>query len=352
MKEVEELKTVFDFGKLTPTDLIKEAEDISNESDNFGILKSKPVNKWIEEAKNQPVPKMLLGELWYENELCILFADTNLGKSILSVQIGNSISKGQQIRGFQLEAPKQKVLYFDFELSAKQFEVRYSTKESNGELSNHYLFDEDFIRIEINSNAEIPNVSFEEAINNSIEEVVIRTGAKILIIDNITYLRSATENAKDALPLMKHLKDLQRKHKLSILILAHTPKRDLSIPITRNDLQGSKMLVNFTDSSFCIGESFKDKRIRYIKQIKARNTEIVYDSENVITTQITKESNFLQFEFLNFGTEKEHLKQLSEQDRESNIEKVKQMISQGISQRKISAELGISLGAVNKYSKL
>ena len=151
---------------------------------------------------------------------------------------------------------------------------------------------------------------------------------------------------------MKHLKDLQRKHKLSILILAHTPKRDLSKPITRNDLQGSKMLVNFTDSSFCIGESFKDKRIRYIKQIKARNTEIVYDSENVITTQITKESNFLQFEFLNFGTEKEHLKQLSEQDRESNIEKVKEMISQGISQRKISTELGISLGAVNKYSKL
>ena len=88
--------------------------------------------------------------------MCILFADTNLGKSILSVQIGNSISKGQQIRGFQLEAPKQKVLYFDFELSAKQFEVRYSIKEPNGELSNHYLFDEDFIRIEKHSTQLVP----------------------------------------------------------------------------------------------------------------------------------------------------------------------------------------------------
>jgi len=352
MKEVEELKPVFEFGKLKPTDLIKEAEDISNDSDNIGIFKVKGVNKWVEEAKNQPTPRMLFGELWHEKEVCVLFADTNLGKSILSVQLGNSISKGEQIRGFKLGVPKQKVLYFDFELSAKQFEVRYSTKEPNGELSNHYLFDEDFIRIEINSNAEIPNVSFEEAINNSIEEAIIHTGGKTLIIDNITYLRSTTENAKDALPLMKHLKNLQRKYKLSILILAHTPKRDLSKPITRNDLQGSKMLINFVDSCFAIGESFKDKNIRYIKQIKARNTEIVYDSENVITTQITKESNFLQFEFLNFGTEKEHLKQLSEQDRESNIEKVKQMISQGISQRKISAELGISLGAVNKYSKL
>ena len=54
-----------------------------------------------------------------------------------------------------------------------------------------------------------------------------------------------SEKAKDALPLMKHLKVLKNKYNLSILALAHTPKRDLTKPITRNDLQGSKMLINF-----------------------------------------------------------------------------------------------------------
>lgn len=111
MKEVEELNPVFEFGKLKPTDLIKEAEDISNESDNIGIFKVKGVNKWVEEAKNQPTPRMLFGELWHEKEVCILFADTNLGKSILSVQLGNSISKGEQIRGFKLGVPKQCLQY-------------------------------------------------------------------------------------------------------------------------------------------------------------------------------------------------------------------------------------------------
>lgn len=77
---------------------------------------------------------------------------------------------------------------------------------------------------------------------------------------------------KDALPLMKELKFLKNKYHLSLLILSHTPKRDLSKPITRNDLQGSKMLINLCDSSFSIGERSTDKGIRYIKMIKARNT--------------------------------------------------------------------------------
>src|SRR5690606_40367234 len=118
---------------------------------------------------------------------------------------------------------------------------------------------------------------------------VLFRSAKILIIDNLTYLKNETEKAKDALPLMKHLKALKSKYGLSILALAHTPKRDLSKPITRNDLQGSKMLINFCDSSFAIGESFNDKHLRYIKQIKARNTEIIFDSENVGVCQIRSE---------------------------------------------------------------
>ncbi|WP_245812619.1 AAA family ATPase [Salegentibacter echinorum] len=314
----------------------------------------KTANSWIEQAKKSPIPQMLFGELWHENELCILFADTNLGKSILAVQIGNSISNGEKIPGFKFEANKQPILYFDFELSAKQFEARYSVKnEDKKEFENHYFFDKNFIRVEINPDAELPkNESFENYLNYSIEESIKETGSKILIIDNITYLKNETEKAKDALPLMKHLKALKSKYGLSILALAHTPKRDLSKAITRNDLQGSKMLINFVDSCFAIGESHTDKYLRYIKQIKARNTEILYDTENVIICQIQKPLNYLEFEFVGLGTEREHLKQFTEQDRNNTIEKTKELSQKGYSQRQIASELCISLGAVNKYLKL
>ena len=94
----------------------------------------------------------------------------------------------------------------------------------------------------------------EDYLHDSIATAIQNTGARVLIIDNITYLRQETERAKDALPLMKHLKALKLEYNLSILALAHTPKRDQSKPLTLNDLQGSKMLMNFSDSSFCIGE--------------------------------------------------------------------------------------------------
>ena len=44
-------------------------------------------NDWIDKVKHIRVPNMLFSELWYENELCILFADANVGKTILAVQI-------------------------------------------------------------------------------------------------------------------------------------------------------------------------------------------------------------------------------------------------------------------------
>ena len=322
-------------------------EQTAKKKESIGLFKVMTANQWIEQAKTRPIPKMLFGEFWYENELCILFADTNLGKTIKAVQIGDSISTDKHINGFKMEAQKQAVLYFDFELSDKQFENRYSIN-----FKQHYSFNDNFIRVEINPEAEIPeNATFENFLYQSLEQSIIKTGAKILIIDNITYLKNETERAKDALPLMKYLKSLKSKYSLSILALAHTPKRDLSKPITRNDLQGSKMLINFVDSCFAIGESHTDKNLRYLKQIKARNTEIIYDTENVATCQIQKPLNFLEFEFLRFGTEREHLKQFSDNDRETRISEALELKKQGISNVQIAEQFNVSEGAVRKWIK-
>ncbi len=347
------METNFDFNRygIGIEDIKTHADQLIQQGieakESKGLFKVKTASRWIEQAKTRPIPKMLFSEFWFEGELCILFADTNLGKSILAVQIGNSISRGEPIRGFKLETAKQPILYFDFELSDKQFENRYSIK-----FERHYDWDKNFLRSEIDTDCEIPeNQTFEDYLNLSLERSIIETGAKVLIIDNITYLKSETEKAKDALPLMKHLKALKNKYELSILALAHTPKRDLSKPITRNDLQGSKMLINFCDSSFSIGESHSDKNLRYLKQIKQRNTEQIYDAENVCVCQIDKPGNFLLFEFMNFGKEWDHLKQHTEKDKEKLNEQVTELNKHGRSLREIGAELGISHMKVQRIIK-
>lgn len=283
------------------------------------LLEVKTANKWIEQASRRPIPRMLFSEFWFEQELCILFADTNVGKTILAVQIADSISRGKSIPGFKLETKAQKVIYCDFELNDKQFQSRYSRN-----YEDPYLFSDNFLRVEINPDADFPeDASFEFALSNAIERVITDTGAKIVIIDNITYLRHENERAKDALPLMKHLKRLKSKYNLSLLVLAHTPKRDLTKPLTRNDLQGSKVLMNFCDSSFAIGESSSDSSFRYIKMIKVRSTEHIYDSYNIMVCQITKPDNFLHFNFLHLDSEYKHLKMVTERDREILEEEVR-----------------------------
>lgn len=311
-------------------------------------FKIKTVTTWIEEAKLRPVPKMLFSELWFENELCILFSDTNLGKSALAIQIANSISKGFNIDGFKLEMSPQKVLYFDFELSDKQLEKRYSNN-----FQDHYEFNPNFLRAEINPEQDTPPEfqTFEEFLCNSIEQTVIIENVKILIIDNLTYLKNDTEKAKDALQLMKMLNNLKRKYGLSILVLAHTPKRDATKPISKNDLSGSKMLMNFCDSCFAIGESFRENGLRYLKQIKQRNTEQIYDIHNVIICKIENPSNFLQFNFIGYENELEHLKQYTQTDSDDRLTKVLELKLQGMANTKIAEMLHCSEGTIRHILK-
>jgi len=327
------------------------------QKENVGLFKMKLANEWLNDAKNKPIPKMLFSELWHEGEVCILFSDSNLGKSILAVQIADAITKGRYDKGFKMEANAQTVLYFDFEMSDKQFEKRYSI-----DYAKHYEFNNNFFRIEIDTDAELPPINpnepdgkkmnYQDFLNHSIENAIQKTEAKILIIDNITYLNDQIEAAKDALPLMKALKKLAKKYSLSMLVLAHTPKRDMSGKINQNHLSGSKMLFNFCDACFAIGKNGKDKDLRYIKQIKARNTGYVYGETNVITCEIKKPGNFLMLEFKEFNYETEHLVELTENDRKKRKENGIELIEQcKLNNSQIAKELSVSEGAVRKWRK-
>lgn len=325
-------------------------KDVLKINSNVGLFKIQSANEWINQAGKKPIQKMLCDVLWFENELCILFADTNIGKSILAVQIGESIASGKPINGLRIETDPQTVLYLDFELSDRQFRKRYI---SDTEPITEYQFSDNFNRAEIDVDCEIPTAfnDFETYLIHSIELLIVTSNSKILIIDNLTYLRNNNEKASDALPLMKHLKKLKTKYDLSILVLAHTPKRESSKPLSKNDLSGSKMLINFCDCSFAIGESFQDKSLRYIKQIKVRNAECVFDSENVFVSEIGKKDSFLGFDFLRYDREKVHLREVSNEEVNEIDDKVVELKTKGISNYAIAKELKINAMRVQRILK-
>ncbi|SUP53142.1 Uncharacterised protein [Weeksella virosa] len=221
-------------------DLTKASQAHNGMPDSVGMMNIKTANQTILEASLLPTPRALWDSFWYEGELSCLFADSNVGKSILAVQIADRIARTDN------------VLYLDFELSEKQFQLRYTNE--HGEL---YTFPDKLYRVSIDCN-QLLDANFEEAIIGGIEQMAVQTDCKIFIIDNLTYLCCAMEKGDAAGRLMIQLNNLKKRYALSILVLAHTPKRSLDCPITSNDLAGSKRLYNFFDSVFTIGKSAQD----------------------------------------------------------------------------------------------
>jgi len=312
-----------DFAALIGEDLSRAEAMKDGIPEVVGMLRIKSANQTLIEAQQRPDPNPLWLSLWYEGEVCCLFADSNLGKSIYAVQIGESVAK------------TKRVLYFDFELSDKQFQLRYTDEQ--GHL---YHFPDKFYRVEINKeNLDVDN--FEESIISNIEAAALQSGAEVLIIDNLTWICSNSEKGDVAGRFMMKLTALKKKHNFSVLIVAHPPKRDMTRPITQNDLAGSKKLFNFFDSCFAIGQSARDNALRYIKQIKVRHGEFEYHSDNVIICQIEKNGAFLQLTQIGFATEREHLKEQSEKDKDALKQQAIEMRANGLSVKEISVALGV-----------
>ena len=265
------------------------------------IFSAMTANETIEVAKEQKNPKKLYKEFWFENEVCCLFADANVGKSILAVQISNAIAE---------KLPKDEyILYYDFELSKKQFELRY-TDEKN---KSTFKFNDRFIRVELNTDkvkeyCETTKASFDDIIMDAIEANIQKYNSKILIVDNLSWLVNMKDTATTAGKLMQKLCTIKKKYGASVLVLSHTPKRNLGSPLTQNSLSGSKKLTNFFDAMFAVGMSIKNPSVRYIKQIKVRTGEFKYGADHVYLCKIEKSGSFLGFTHIGFSSEDEQLK--------------------------------------------
>ena len=304
----------------------------SRGSKKIGALLLRTANDVIEEGRKKEDPKALYSCFWNEGEIACLFADSNVGKSILSVQIADEITRNLN----------RKVHYYDFELSEKQFQLRY-TDETTGE-SHRFS---NLLKIAHVSESMISE-NFENQIIDTIENGAVGDDCSIIIIDNISALNNHLETGEAAGQLMLRLMDLKHRLNLSVLVIAHTPKRDMTQPITQNDLAGSKRLFNFFDSVFSMGKSAVDSGIRYIKQIKSRNGRIIYDTQSVLIGELEKEAAMPKFVASGTVNEYSLLKVADTTSQSVRQDRVAALSGKGKSCREISEELGISKSAVSR----
>jgi hypothetical protein len=330
---------------------VHSVQGVNSVNIGVGLFQRRPMNEWLKDAASKPIPRKLCGDFWAEGELAILFGSTGDGKTAFAVQCGNDIACGTSSNGLELDAEAQGVLYFDFELSDSQQLRRYADDpgDTDRSYSNRYSFANGLERIEVNAaSAMFLDADWEQYLLSEVEREIVDSGVKIVIVDNVTWLSRETDKGKFALPLMQRLCELKKRLNLSVLVLAHTPKRDEIRPISLNDLAGSRILANFADAVIAIGKSATEPRVRYLKQLKIRSGEMVYSTQNVAVFQFEKAGNFLGFTFKGCSTESEHLKAV-DGTRDERIARACALSAEGRTQREIAAKLGVSVGTVNKY---
>ncbi len=264
---------------------------------------------WARHAAVTIDQKQLCGPLWYEGEICILFADTNVGKSILAVQIADMVANGMHctttLPELRPETLSQPVVYADFELGLVQFGRRYSCPHPDEPGRKvYYDFSQQFNRVELcydmssdDFTDDYATQAFADQVISDLEMRIEEAMARVLIIDNITFMASGTESAADAMPL------------------------------------------------FAIGESNRGKDLRYIKQIKQRNCEQVYDRDNVLSCTIGKiYENFVGFSSIGTDSEDSHLAERQRFSRSrTDMRKVAdEMKTSGKSIDEIASALGVS----------
>lgn len=309
------------------------AEARANEQ-KVGSLKIRMANDWNMEAELMADPVPLFSLYWTEGEIACLFADSNVGKSILAVQIG-----------CELAAKGKPLLYFDFELSRKQFQMRYCTDSGKT-----YVFPPTFMRGECRPEDLDPGVSLEDTIIEDIAAACVSNHVRHVIIDNINTLTSKGQDGEVALKLMSRLRKLKMMHDLSILVVAHTPKRDQNEPLTDNDLAGSKNLFNVFDAVFGMNKCTVNPQLRYIKQLKARSAAVKYGADNVEVMRMEKrDDGFLGLVHVKFDTEMNMLKR---NKRSEEREQVLKLQSDGLTYQQIGKQLGMSTGKAHKLAHM
>ncbi|MFM9905451.1 MAG: AAA family ATPase [Pyrinomonadaceae bacterium] len=253
-------------------------------------------------------PVDLVPSLWRTGELALLIGEPGIGKSLLAVQIAESIARGvpawnpdfsrpasshgsppclggvAEGRGGSSEFRNQNVLLLDLDQTDAQFAERYTCPSPiPGKLPVRYRFSPKLIRPSYRDFDFIPeefNDNLGKFFQASIDQALGESGAQVIIIDNLAALTPYARNNSAHIRMLNSLKLTATTRNLSILVI-HTakpqkPRSQKSAASNSGfpfDIRNSTFeICNIADSVFSLNPTTYGPEYRYIKLLKSKNS--------------------------------------------------------------------------------
>lgn len=311
----------------------EEKLEINNEAfQRFGI---RTAPKRLLDGSNQPMHEQLVGDLIESGKITIVFSDTGVGKSIFVTQIADELSKGKKtILGQPSIGKPLNILMFDNELTDSEFKDRHQ----NARLRNNFYISN---KLNLKKSGELDLELLIAAIN--------LVSAQVVIIDNITAasLESLTDT-EAGMKIMRAILEVKKMLGVAFIIVAHVPKTQAYSELTINQLGGSKMISNFSDSVIGLARSTSSINHRYIKHIKNRSKK---ETDKVILLELKGEEGNLHFKEIGNTEEWKAIDKKMNSAKEIRFEKAIELKSQGLSYEAISKETGIAVSTLHRNIK-
>lgn len=336
---------------------------VGAEGTNVPMFQVKTVEQWLREARKKPRPGKLFDEFWQEGEIALMFGESGAGKSILAMQIAESIAGGGAIAPFDAPSDdpsgERNVLYVDLSMTDKQLEMRYTAEPEEGVKAapSRHKFPKNVFRAQFDPMGDLPDGCrrIEDAVYQFLREGVAKTSAKAVIIDDLSFFKRTNGHVESMLAVMRRLRMLKAEFGVSILVLVEARQRGYvraaGRPLTLEDLGASQVLNRLADSVFAIGQSRTEEGLRYLKQVARRNGRIKYGNARVPSFCVEmRDGSFLSFGFDDFHSESHHLAHHECPNWLGRARAVQQYVADGMTQRDIAEKMGISLGSVNRYA--
>ena len=292
---------------------------------NVGGFIVQPMNQCVDEAHKLSPIVPLYPNIVVEGDLCVLFGQSGIGKTIFAMQIACHIAKSGKW-----------VLYVDCEMTVRQLGNRYATPN----------FPSTFLRAQIDPDHPAKDIL------KGIEEVAAIKQVDVIFLDNITALGHSLEKGGDAGPIMDSLNTLKKKYGWTLVVLNHIPKMfSGNVPLSLSAMQGSAKISQLVDDAIGMAQSRKSSNLVYVKQCKWRNSELTLTDDHVAIFERGLDSlGNLVFTSRGYASEREHLDSLCGY-KEQLKNRVKELKEKGLVQIQIGAELGITQSMVSRLLK-
>ena len=215
----------------------------------------------------QEMPEPIIDDLFFERDLFGIAGGTNVGKSVMSFQLGMCLSLGVPFMNFRV--PKaRKVMHVQFELKDASFKgmIQRNAQEVLSKYPVEAQRWEKNMTILSTGQTEVFKDKWEKIDKNLTFEK-----HDVLIVDNL-YTSTSKDTSKntDVMDLLRTIVDIKNNHQVAIVLVSHHKKLNEQTPLDVSQMLGGSAYSNHLDGIIQLASSRRLPGLKVMKITKLR----------------------------------------------------------------------------------